>query len=208
MYSLRRKICEVGNRLWQQGMLPAGDGNISVRLEGNRFLITPSGVSKGFLEPRQVLVVDGSGHVLDGEGKPSSEILMHLVIYRLRGDVGAIVHAHPPFATAFASSNKTLPNDLVSEGVIKLGFVPTAPYAVPTTPQTAEAAAKALVENDAALLKNHGAVTVGRDLEQAYLRMELVEHIARVAILAEILNGYEKIPPQALEQLLAMRKLF
>lgn len=187
-------------------MLPAGDGNISVRLDDDRFLITASGVSKGFLKPRQVLLVDGTGNVLDGDGEPSTEIVMHLVAYQLRGDVNAIVHSHPPFATAFACTESKLPNDLLSEAVIKVGEIPTAPFAMPSSVETAEIAAPFFRRADAILLRNHGAVALGKNLYNAFLLMELVEHIAKVAILSKIINGYEPIPPEALSKLKEMEK--
>ncbi len=188
------------------GMLPAGDGNISVRLEDNKYFITASGVSKGFLEPKQVLLIDSNGIVLDGEGTPSTEIVMHLVAYRLRGDINAVVHAHPPYATAFACTDEDLPNNLVAEGIIKVGSIPTAPFAIPSSKDTAEAAAPYFNTANAVLLKNHGAVALGRNLDEAFMRMELVEHIAKVAILSNIIDNLQKIPDEKMKELIRMAK--
>ncbi len=206
MYKLRQQIVEIGHRLWLGSMLPAGDGNISVRLEHEKFLITASGVSKGFLTARQVLLIDSNGTVLDGEGQPSSELVMHLVAYRLRGDIDAIVHAHPPFASAFACNGIELPYDMLSEAIVKIGKIPTVPFELPSSISTAEGAAPFAKDFNAFLLKNHGAVALGRDLDEAFLRMELVEHLAKTALIARILGGYDKIPTEAIAALEEMAK--
>ena len=208
MFKLRQKICDIGNRLWMMSMLPAGDGNISVRLDDNRYLITPSGISKGFLEPGQILLIDGSGKVLDGKGTPSSEIIMHLVAYRLRGDVNAVVHAHPPYATSFSCTNNTLPDNLISEGIIKVGKIPTAPFAIPSSKDTAEAVAPYFRQYNAVLLKNHGAVSLGKDLDDAFLKMELVEHISKIAILTNLIDNLQQIPEDKMKELLELARKF
>jgi len=205
MENQHQQIMEIANHLWLQGMMPAGDGNISARVEVEKYLITASRVSKGFLQPNQVLFIDSSGKVLGGDGDVSSEVALHLKAYCIRGDINAIIHAHPPYASAFACTGKELPIDLLSEVIVKLGKkIPIAPFALPSSEQTAEIAEPFIREFNGFLLKNHGAVTLGRTLEEAFLRMELIEHLAKVTILSKMLGKYEQISSEAMFALEAM----
>lgn len=200
----RALICELGRRMWQRGWVAANDGNLSVRLPEGKVLVTPAGVSKGFLRPEMLLVVDLEGRVLEGvEGfRPSSETPLHLMCYRVREAVGGVCHAHPPTATAFACARLPLDRPILSEIAMTLGTVPVAPYGQSGTEELPRAAAPLIAEHDGVLLANHGAVTVGADLEQAYYRMETVEHTAQIHWRAAALGGGV---PLTEEQLAALR---
>jgi L-fuculose-phosphate aldolase len=190
---LRNEICGIGRRLWAMGHTPANAGNISVRLDAGRILITPTCVSKGDMRPDELVVMTLDGQVV-GTGQASSEARMHLAIYEQRAEVVAVVHVHPPAACGFAASGTTLPCDLLSESADLLGAVPTVPFARPGTDEVAEGLRPYLVGSAVAfLLGNHGAVTVGSDLREAYHRMEILEHTAQVALNAQIL-GPRSIP--------------
>lgn len=177
-------IIEIGRRLWQRGMVAANDGNISCRVAGG-YLITGSGVSKGFLGEQDILFLDQQGlAVSDGPIKPSSETAMHLAIYHSRPHTGAIVHAHPPYATAFALAGADLNRAGLEELRIQLGEVGLIPYAPAGSEQLAQQVAAAMVQRRAGLLERHGAVTAGADLQQALYRMEALEQAAKIAFLA------------------------
>jgi L-fuculose-phosphate aldolase len=189
--------------LHRKNYLAATDGNVSVRL-GNQLLITPSGVNKGIMEAEQVLTVDFTGAVIDGAGQPSSEIQMHLLAYRLRADVNAVVHAHLPYATACTLAGIDLLEPFLPEVVITLGGIPTAPYATPGTEEVPDAIRDYVQDYDAILLARHGAMTVGRDVVDAYNKMEKLEHTARV-VLAARLQG--PLPPLSAAEVEKLRRI-
>jgi L-fuculose-phosphate aldolase len=201
--SERAAIIEVGRRLFEKGLVAAAEGNISMRIPGGE-LVTVSGVSKGFLTADQVVSIDQQGQGPPGARPASSETPMHAAIYRLRPDVNAIVHAHPPTATAFAVARIPLDAPILAESVLLLGSVPVIPYAAPGTADLAEAVAKGLGQGHAALLANHGAITVGRTLAQAHHRMETLEHLARVLLMARLLGEPKELSPPEIEELLGM----
>lgn len=198
---LRLEIIEAGRRLHDRGLITASQGNISVR-NSLGLLVTASGVSKGALTPSLVLDTDLEGRA-SGPGV-SSEIRMHVAIYRRRPDVRAVVHAHPPAATAFAVTGLALDSAVLAESVLLLGRVPLVPYAAPSTPALAEMVGEAMLEAQAALLANHGAVSVGETLEQALHRMETLEHLARVTLLAKVLGEPRRLAADEVERLLAL----
>jgi len=204
---LRAQIVEVTKILAEEGLIRSSDGNISVRM-GDRLLITPSGVYKRALAPEQMVVVDLTGEVLDApEGLgPTSELLMHLEVYRQRGDVGAVLHAHPPYATALTVSEAPFPIDVIPEVLLTLGDVPTAPYATPGTQDLADSIRDSIGEYDAVLLSHHGSLTVGETLEEALIALERVEHVAQTFILARGLGGAERLPAEEVARLRAMGK--
>lgn len=203
----RHMIVEVGRRLYERGYIAAADGNISVRLEGRRQLLaTPTGVCKGFLKPEMLVIVDEEGRKLQGDLNPSSELAMHVTIYRLRPDVHAVVHAHPPVGTGFAASGIPLTKPLVSEVVLTLGCIPLAEYGTPTTEELAQAITPYVPHYDALLLANHGALTYGADLEDAYFKMETLEHFARIALVAHLLGQERPLPPEAVSKLFQIRQ--
>jgi L-fuculose-phosphate aldolase len=194
-------IIEVGLRLYQKGLVTATDGNISVRVE-NGHLVTASGVSKGSLTPGQVIFIDHAGHKPPSGLAVSSEDLMHAAIYRSRPDVQAVIHAHPPFATAFAVAHLPLDSRILAEAVAVLGTIPLTRYATPGTAELANIVAEGLANGNAALLANHGAITVGPTLTQAHYRMETLEHVARVALMARLLGGARELSSSDVDRLL------
>lgn len=204
---LRETICEIGKRVWQRGMASANSGNISARLDGETVLITPTLVSKGFMRPEQLLAVDLAGEVLRGEGYPTSETPMHLRLYRERGDIGGVVHAHPPMATAFAVAGKALDLHLIPEAVLFLGEIPLVPFHLPGSAELAESIVPYLERHDAVLLQNHGVLCWGSDVEQAYHRLETAEFSATITFYAQLLGGAKEIPAEPLEGLLAARRM-
>jgi L-fuculose-phosphate aldolase len=199
----RELIVELGRRLWLRGFVASNDGNLSIRLSNGRLLVTPSGISKGFMEPSELVVVSADGRVLEG-ARPTSELAVHLTVYRTRSDIGGVVHAHPPSATAFAVAGADLDAGFLPEMVVTLGEVPTAPYRTPSTPELAASIEPFVERHDAMLLANHGALTMGRDLEEAYERMETVEHAADIALRARLLGGTRRLSEKQLEALRAL----
>jgi len=197
---LKQAIVRVCRMLHRKNYLAATDGNVSLRL-GDRVLVTPSGVHKGLMEANQVITVDLTGRVLRGEGRPTSEIRMHLLAYELRPDVGAVVHAHLPYATACTLAGIDLLEPILPEVVITLGGIPTAPYATPGSAAVAEGIREFLREYDAILLSRHGAMTVGRDVTDAYNKMEKLEHTARVVLAARLQGPLTPLPPAEVETL-------
>lgn len=200
----RELVCELGRRMWLRGWVAANDGNLSLRLPGERVLITPTGVSKGFLRPEMLLVMDLEGNVLEqAEGfRPTTETAMHLACYRVRPDIGGVCHAHPAAATAFACARKAISAPILSEIAMTLGTVPVAPYGRSGTEELPRAIRPLLAAgHDAVLLANHGALTVGTDLEQAYYRMETVEHTASIHLNVQALGGGVELTEEQVEAL-------
>jgi len=200
---LKQDIICICRMLHRKNYLAATDGNVSVRL-GDRLLITPSGVNKGIMEAEQILTVDLYGQVLEGEGKPSSEIRMHLLAYELRPDIAAVVHAHLPYATGCTLAGIDLLEPILPEVVITLGGIPTAPYATPGSIEVPEAIRDFIQEYDALLLSRHGAMTVGRNVVDAYNKMEKLEHTARVVLAARLQGPVSPLPAAEVEKLRAI----
>jgi L-fuculose-phosphate aldolase len=198
---LRADVAEVGRRIYARGLVGAAEGNVSVRL-GHRLLMTPAGVCKGFLAPEQIVATDLDGH--PEKGRPSTESAMHTAIYRRRPDVAAVVHAHPPTATACSVVGLRLDEPYVAEAVATLGCVSLVPYRSPGTPELAAAVAEAVASAETLLLANHGALTVGTDVFRAWERMETLEHVARVRLVVRLLGGgAPPLPPDEVERLIA-----
>ncbi|MBL8088536.1 MAG: class II aldolase/adducin family protein [Chthonomonas sp.] len=197
---LRELMCEVGQRMLGAHLVCATEGNLSARMPDGRLLCTPRGVSKGHLKPEDLVVVDLAGTPF-GPGTPSSEILLHLEVYRQREDCMAVVHAHPPHATAFAVAGETIPDHLTPEASAVLGSVPLAPFGFPGTTAVPQSISRLIVDHKAILLSHHGAVTLGRDLLDAYYRMETLEATARLAWLTRALGGPSPLPADATERL-------
>lgn len=201
----RREICEVGRWIYDRGYVAATDGNISVRLDSRRILTSPTCLNKGMMTPNDLVIIDHDGVKLSGGRKPSSEIGMHLLIYRRRPDVNAICHAHPPTATGYAAAGIPLNRAILAELVVTLGCVPLARYGTPGTPELA-AAIEPLVENhDAMLLANHGVVAYGQDLLTAFFRMDTVEHSARIGLVSRMLGKQVLLSQDEVGKLLAYR---
>lgn len=197
---IRMLICEVGRRIYARGLVAGADGNISVRLPRGRLLVTPSGLSKGFMKPDDLVVTDLDGAPIGG-GKPTSELALHLAVYRKRGDVQAVVHAHPPTAVAMTVAGITLDQCVMPEVLVYMGTVPTTRYATPSSPEGAEAIEELIGNHEALLLDRHGAVTVGPDLPTAWERMEKIEQFAQIVVLARLLGGVRTLSDDELERL-------
>ena len=201
----RREICTAGRWIHTRHFAPATDGNISVRLEASRVLTTPTCLSKGMMTPDDLVITDMQGRPLSGTRQPSTELAMHLLIYRVRPDINAICHAHPPIATGFAAAGVPLDKAILSEAVFSLGCVPLAPYGTPGTMELCDSIEPLLQNYDAILLANHGAVTYGPDLLTAFFRMETVEHFAHVSLVTQLLGKQNVLSSGDIEKLLAGR---
>ena len=202
---VRSDIVEVGRRLYARGYVASNDGNISVRLDDARILTTPKSVSKGFMSPDMMCVVDLEGRKLAGERDPSSELLMHLEVYRQRPDVRAVVHAHPPLATGFAVAGIPLDRAVLAEVITTLGSVPIAEYGTPSTRELPEAVRRYIKAHDGLLLANHGALTVAHELYAAYYKMETIEHFAKISLVARLLGGERLLSAEEVARLQALR---
>ena len=205
----REAVCRVGRLLYDRGYVAANDGNISVKVGEDRLLITPSGVSKGRMTPEMLLVTDLDGNVLEGDRHPSSEGKMHLEVYRGRPDVNAVVHAHPPVATAFAVCRRGLETPYLSELVAGLGQVPcTTSFAMLSTEEVPESVRPYLEDHNALLLANHGALAWGGDLWEAFDRLETVEHTAKIVLNAQLLGGGVPLTEAEVERLQGLRGMY
>lgn len=201
----REEIVRFGKLLHQTGLVAATDGNLSVLLEDGNILSTPTLMSKGLIEADDLVIVNRQGKKLRGARGVSSEIAMHLLIYNKRSDVGAVVHAHPPTATGFAAAGLALDRALCAELIVTLGSVPLANYETPGTPELAEALAPLVPDHDAILMANHGVVTYGVDLLNAYMNMETVEHFAKIALVTHLLGRQQTLSEQHVDKLREIR---
>ncbi|MBU8933834.1 MAG: class II aldolase/adducin family protein [candidate division Zixibacteria bacterium] len=204
-FTIRKELVLLGRRLYERGMIAGTDGNISVRLDDDRIMITPSGLAKGNLNPDDLVIVDQNGKHLQGSRTASSEYLMHTFVYRNRPDVQACVHSHPPYVTAFAVAGIHLAEDVLPEVVVSIGGMPLTDYAPPGTDAVPKSLEPFIESNNAFVLRNHGLLTVGHSLNEAYHRHEVVEHYARVVHLARQLGNLDSIPSDDFQRLEKMR---
>ena len=202
---LRHEICSTGRWMYERGFIVAAEGNLSVRLDNERVLTTPTCMNKGMLRPEDLVVTDLVGRRLNGTRKASSELAMHLLFYRIRPDVNAICHAHPPTATGFAAAGRGLDRALLPEVVVGLGQIPLVQYATPGTPELSAVLEPFAPHYDALLLANHGAVTCGPDLLTAFFRMETIEHSAKITLAAEMAGEPVLLSSREVAKLLAAR---
>jgi L-fuculose-phosphate aldolase len=202
---LRADIVEVGRRLYARGYTASNDGNISARLDDERLLVTPANVCKGFMNTQMMVITDLDGKKIAGDRNPSSEIQMHLEVYRQRPEIQAVVHAHPPVATAFAVAGIPLDRAVLAEVVTTLGSVPIAEYATPSTKELPEAVRKYVRAHDGMLLANHGALTLGSDVFAAYYKMETIEHFANISFVARMLGGERLLSREEVIRLQGLR---
>ncbi len=209
-YEIKKQICDIGKRIYDRRMVAANDGNISVKISDNEFLCTPTGVSKGFMTPEYICKIDGDGNILQANKgfKPSSEIKMHLRVYKHRPDVQAVVHAHPIYATSFAIAGIPLTQPIMPEAVIALGCVPIAEYGTPSTTEIPDNVEKYLPYYDAVLLENHGALTFSNSLLAAYHKMESVEFYAELLFLSKQLGGPKEFTKEQIKKLYEVRRAF
>ncbi|MDB9822217.1 class II aldolase/adducin family protein [Deltaproteobacteria bacterium] len=204
---LKKLILDIGNRLWTRGYIAANDGNISVRMSDSEILTTPTGVSKGFMSQEMIIKINMEGEVISPNNRyrPSSEVKMHIEIYKQREDVGAVVHAHPPYSTSFAVAGIPFDSFALPEAIMTLGAVPIAPYGTPSTSEIPDSIIPLIQNSDAVLLANHGALTLGIDLITAYHRMETLEHTANIIFLAMGLGNVNRIPEEQIDKLMEIR---
>jgi L-fuculose-phosphate aldolase len=205
-YKLKEQICEIGRRVYAKGFAAANDGNISVRLNDREILCTPTMVSKGFLKPEDLCKVDYEGKQLAGTRKRSSEILLHLSVYKHRPDVQAVVHCHPPHATAFGVAHEPIPKCVLPEVEVFLGEVPVAVYETPGGQKFADTIVPYLKDCNTIILANHGTVTFGPDLEKAYWNSEIIDAYCKILILARQLGRVNYFSDQHTRELLELKK--
>lgn len=205
---IKEQICDIGRRIYNREMVAANDGNISVKLNDHEYLVTPTGISKGFMTPECICKVDENGNVLEAHGnyKPSTEIKLHMHVYKNRPDVQSVVHAHPLYATTYAIAGRALTEPLMPEAVVALGEVPLAEYATPGTPGVSESVTPYLQKYDAVLLANHGALTYADSLLEAYYKMEAVEFYARLLWQTEQIGGPKLLNEEQVEDLYELRR--
>lgn len=204
----RKAICEIGRRMWQRNYVAATDGNISVRLGPDRYLCTPSGVSKGFMEPNDLVIADGKGKKLSGGGKVTSEFTTHLAAYEERPDVHAVVHAHPPKAIGFSLAGVSLADCILPEVIYSIGGIPTTAYATPATIEGSEVLREYIRQCDAVLLDRHGSVTVGVNVLDAYLKLEKLEHACESLLVAHTLGHVRRLGSEEISKLQQVRESY
>lgn len=199
-------LCDIGQRVYSKGLVAASDGNLSVRLNDGTVLATPTGVSKGFMEPAQMVCMNLNGELI-GDGRPSSEVKMHLEIYRQNPDIGAVVHTHAPYASMLAAMNEPLETAYLPEAVVMLGNVPVVEFALPGSDTLAEKVAPMARMFNGVLLENHGCVTWAEDLEKAYCLTEILEYCARMQLWQKLLEkSMNPLCGERLEELLKLRE--
>ncbi len=205
---LKAEIIKVGRMMYERGYIAANDGNISARVDKKRILITPTRMGKGFMKPKDLILVDVNGRPLSGTRKPSSECDFHVKIYRDRPDVNSVCHAHPPYATGFAVAGIPLDKMILPEVIIRLGIVPIVEYGTPGHSELYDQIHKKLKNHDAFLLANHGALTVGNSVMDAYDKMETLEHAAMIQFIAHLLGKVNTLDTNQVEKLIPLRDKF
>lgn len=209
---LREQICQIGQLMYQNHFIDGASGNISARLDDKRILATPSGLAKGFMSPDQLIIVDINGERVDEptptnvQLKPTSELSMHLECYKQRPDVSGVVHAHPPTSVALTIAGYDFRRCVVPEAAVILGLVPTAPYSTPASVENRDAIQQLIREHDAIMLSHHGSLTVAKTVWDAYMRLETLEHTAKILYMAEMMGGAQAIAPHQVEKLVESRR--
>src|SRR5438309_3092828 len=204
----RADLVRVCRLIYEKGWVAMNDGNVSIRLDNSHILCTPTAISKGQVEADDLIICDLTGNKVEGRRDRTSEIAMHITVYEMRPDVFSVVHAHPPVATGFATAGRALDKALLPEVIIHLGAVPLAAYGLPGTPALSESMLPYIPQYDALLLENHGCTTYGSDVWQAFFRMEMVEHFARITFVAEMMGGARPLPREQVEKLFAARRRY
>ncbi|WZL81322.1 class II aldolase/adducin family protein [Vallitaleaceae bacterium 9-2] len=202
---IRNAICDVGQKLYDKEFVAANDGNISVKLDDNTLLVTPTAVSKGGMKPDEIVKMTLDGEILSG-GKPSSEVKMHIQVYKTNPEIQAVVHAHPPISTAFAVARVPMETPILAEAVVNLGVVPVADFALPGTKEVPESIKPYVRDYNAVLLANHGLLTWGRDLREAFFRMESVEHYGKILLYVKQIGDPREFNCTEIDALLDIRK--
>lgn len=205
----KEMILDIGRRMYLKDFVAANDGNITIKVAEDRIWATPTGVSKGFLHPEQLVLIDSQGNIIEGNCKPSFEIKMHLRVYKENETVGAVVHAHPPVATSFATANIKLDLAILPDTIVTLGEVPVAPYALTGTEEVAESVAPFCKTHNAVLLANHGALSWGKDIQEAFYRMESLEHYAKIILISKyLIKQCNLLTDSQIEDLVKIRESF
>ncbi len=205
-WQLRREICAIGARMHERGLVAGTDGNLSARINRDRFLITPSGCCVGMMEPRDIVLIDESGAALDGRGRPSSERWMHLAAYAPRPEVMAAIHAHPPVVVAMTVAGVPMSQCALPELIYSLGEIALTGYATPGTEEGAVAVRELVKRHDALVLDRHGSLTVGKSLSDAFFKLEKLEHGAHVLYMAHLLGRVRDLPAEEVAKLAALRE--
>lgn len=208
MQAIKKELVDCCQRVYAKGYVAANDGNLSVRLDTGAILATPTGMSKGSVTEADLVVVDREGRVVEGTRSPSTELQMHRRIYDIRPDVMAVVHAHPVYATGFATANIPLDRCVLAEIVTTLGSVPLASYGTPSTSELPDSISEVLRTANACLLANHGVVTCGNDIFDAYYKMERVEHYAHIIFIARMLGGEKTLTATQVHRLRGLRSTY
>ena len=206
MKNIAKDIIKIGELMYRKNFVAANDGNISARVGDGTFIMTPSGVSKGEMREDDLLTVDAFGKVLRGTKKLTSEYKMHLAVYETRPDINAVVHAHPPYSTAFAISNARFDKTALPEVIFSLGKIAFTRYATPSSADLPIAVREVVGGTDAIILTNHGALTCGADIMSAYYKMETLEHFAHITFIARLMGGEKELAPQQIERLFEIRQ--
>lgn len=201
---LRRQLCDIGRMMYERGFIGAADGNLAVRLDDERLLVTPAGVLKGFMQPDMLVVTDRAGNPLDG-GRPSTEIKMHVALLEERPDVAAALHAHPPYTVSFSLAGIPLTRCVIPEIVVTIGNVPTVPYATPGTTELPDSLRAPIRSSDVLLLERHGIVTVADEIWNCFKLLDMVEHAAKITHLAMQLGGAKVLDREQVEKLVQSR---
>ena len=204
----KKLIVDIGRRMYEAGFVASNDGNISIRLDDGSIIATPSGVSKGYMNEEMLIKIDGDGNVLAGSGKVSSEIKMHLIAYKTNPDINSVCHSHSPYATSFASAEQPLDCTIIAESVLSLGSVPCIPYEELGTERVALGIKPYLFSHGGLLMAHHGVVTWGKDIMQAYSRMESIEHLARINLYSKLIGGGVSLRADEIAALEQMRSKF
>lgn len=204
---IKKDICNIGQKLYDKEFVAANDGNISVKINENQIIVTPTGVSKGGMAIESLVKIDLDGNILSGDTwRPSSEVKMHLKVYNLNPDVKAVVHAHPPLATAFAAARIPLDRPILAEAIVNLGIVPVSEYALTGSKEVPEAVAPFVNDYNAVLLANHGLLTWGQDLTQAFFRMETVEHYCKIIYYLKQIGSPVELDSVQIKELISLRE--
>lgn len=203
---LRSAICEIGKLAYQKGFIVGADGNISARMADGTILITPAGAMKGFLSPQHLAHVDLAGRVLDGGPKCSTEVGIHLVAYRERPEMRAVLHCHPPHAVALTIAGIDMQTPIIPEIIVTIGGIPTAPYGTPGTEELPESIREIVRCSDTLVMQNHGSVTLGANLLDAFKKLDMLEHTAKILWLAHCLGRVNALSPEAVRKLLGTRQ--
>ncbi|MEA1928446.1 MAG: class II aldolase/adducin family protein [Candidatus Auribacterota bacterium] len=204
-FAIRKNMVEIGRRMYEKDLVAATDGNLSVLLDPETILITPTGSCLGFLKPAELVIINREGKILSDTARPTSEYRLHLEVYRQRKDVTAIVHGHPPICTAFTVAGEQLDLCVLPEVVFTLGAIPTIPYGTPTTDEAPRVIREYIGRCDAMILDRHGTLTVGESLTGAYYKLEKIEHTARVILTARMLGDVKVLEKSQVDRLMQVR---